>query len=64
MNLFVQNIADGYSTDSLQFRWSDSPVKVAEGLNFPQFELKENHYYECNKDYYGSKHEISYFYSA
>lgn len=60
-NFYFVTIADGHSTETMKFVWSDGAVTLADNIEFPQFSVKKIEPYMCEKDYYGSK-QVNYYY--
>ena len=49
-------LLDGHSTETIKFFWRPDAVTVAKNIELPQFTPESHTPYNCEKDYYGSKH--------
>ena len=44
---------DGYTTETLEFRWNEEPIQLMDHLEIPQFHLGEMETNQCDKVYVG-----------
>ena len=47
---------DSKSTETLKYLWTENPITLAKGIEFPQFSLTETVPFNCEKEYYGSEY--------
>ena len=48
-------LPDGYTTDTLRFKWDENPIDKSNDFEIPQFTLDGLQCSQCDKMYYGGK---------